>query len=425
MFIFALLSKSSRRVFKYPKIANSRLIFVSVFLSIIVPSMVYSFLRYGSFNSPDCYLYITDSDLLTQRAHIPSPLGLVEDPYYSGFPIFTVILNTISQVSGMSPTLAMYVIDLVTQILFWACVWLLLARVRRKESGEYDNVLSIAVVAFADVYLYGYLGIPIPQTLGISVLFLMLCIFDIGSVAGWICFVLISILGLVHIGMIPFLLMILIPLFLLRFFKLETRFRLLSLTRENLATLDITKLVLPFIIFTSYLLFTPALTSAINYLAEIGRFLASLQYQLFSGQLTATEGTSRVLAPLNALAPAFILGSNLAFVAWSIINERRTHEPMNSLHVWISIVSMVAIAAGSLRQRFNVISGYASMGRYFALPGYALAAVGTVIVLNAAVFPLVLDKDRNFLLRACVIVALTLVIIGGFLDPLIFGIPQS
>lgn len=86
---------------------------------------------------------------------------------------------------------------------------------------------------------------------------------------------------------------------------------------------------------------------------------------------------------------------------------------------------MVAIAAGSLRQRFNVISGYASMGRYFALPGYALAAVGTVIVLNAAVFPLVLDKDRNFLLRACVIVALTLVIIGGFLDPLIFGIPQS
>lgn len=416
LLVFALLLKRKGRV-RYPSVMNSNLVYSTFILAIVIlliiaPSILYNLKSYGFFSSPDCYLYLKDSNLMSQIGRIPPQSNMAEDSYYSVFPVFTLIVNTISQVLGVTSTIAMYVVNVVTQLLFWLCTWILLTRILPIKEIQ---PVSLVIVAFADVYLYGYLGIPIPQTLGLAILFLLLLFFTLetDSRGSAVTFLLLSILALVHVGVIPFLLAILLFAYFAQYF-----FHIAQFHRVHLSTV-----LIPFIIYASYLTFTLALGRVLAYSKEFLDFFTSFRTNLLNGSVSVNPEVSRPFAPLNALAPAFIIGTNLAFLIWCLLEQRRKHGTFGSLSIGISVAALIGIGIGSLRQRFDVMQGGGSVSRYLALPGYALGVIGTLIVLNEAIFPLILNKTQNRALRVILTLILILIVVGGLLEPLAFRPP--
>jgi hypothetical protein len=281
--------------------------------------------------------------------------------------------------------------------------------------------ISLIVVAYANVYLYGYFGAALPQTLGISfLLLLLLCSLKTTTTSYVFLFILLSVVGIVHIGVAPFLFVVMLCIYL-RFAwgKSDAQVETVSPRRISASSVSV---VFPVFILAFYVAFTAALNSAASYSKIIAEFIFTLQKKVIGGTAVVSPGYSRgLLAPLNALAPSFIIGSNLALIGWHVYaNIRKQKDSLGRPYFAISLVSIAAIAIGSLRQRFDVIGGYGSISRYFALPGFALGTIGTLVVLNTAVFPMILDKSSNRAIRVFLLVLLILVIVGGILDPLAF-----
>jgi hypothetical protein len=390
---------------EHPKALNSTIILAIVLVVVIAPKILFNLGSYGLFADPDCTLYIKDSNLLSLTGHIPPPAtNFAEDPYYSAYPAFTLIINAISQVLGVTSTMAMYIVNVIIQLMFWMGTWLLLTKILPQKGAI---SLSIIIAAFGNVYLYGYLGVPLPQTMGLSILLLMLLFaLERATLGNTIVFILLSILGLVHVGVIPVLLAVLALEFgVQHFFRLGANRPLHSSANP----------FIPFVIYTSYLVFTPALRSFLGYFGDILHFFSVLP------QATAVSpGISRSFAFLNATAPAFIIGTNLALLAWFIIRQRQKHSTICSLGAGVALAAILLIGVGTLKQRFDVMEGFGSISRYFALPGYALGAIGTLIVLNVAICPIILDEKQNRAVRAFLVLIIILIAVGGLLDPFAF-----
>jgi len=408
--VFILLQKSNPHI-EYRKALNSRFVALGVLFLIIGPVTFYDLQAYGKFGGPDCLLYIKDSNLITQVGHIPTIEELAEDSYYLQFPIFTLIVNTISQVLGVPSTMAMYVADVLIQLLFWMSIWILFIKIRL---GGENTIVSMIIAAFASPYLYGYLGMPIPQTLGLSVLIMLLwCVLQkvtIGKGKG-VIFIMLSLLGLVHVGVIPFFLAALILISIVQSVShIHTDHRFYSLVTISI----------PLVTFAAFLAFSYALGRVVDYAKVIVGFLFALQSLLLRGNANVSQGTVRLFVPLNALASAFIIGVILAILAWYLLERRRKCETINSFYVGFALISFLAIGMGSLRERFDLSEFGGSISRYFALPGYALAVIGTLFALNALILPFILDKSRRLSLRIFLAALIVLIVVGGLLDPLAF-----
>lgn len=424
IFFLVLLSTAKRHKPGYFRFVNTRLMYIVVFLLIIGPNVLYSLQHYGNFFTPDCTAYIADSNMLSREGHIPQPKFLAEDMYYAAFPIFTLVLNSLAQISGMSSTMSLYVVNVAIEVLFWLCAWCLLAKIENGHGSMYYVSISLFIVAYANPYLYGYFGVAIPQTLGISILLLLLlCALRTMTTKHVFLYILLSVLGTVHIVVIPFLLVIMLYTCFSRLAWSSGESNAYAETRfPHRILMNSTSVVFPAIVFASYVAYTAALNSVVGYSGTIASFFNALLQREITGNLIVSPGVSRgLLAPLNALATSFIIGANLALIAWYLYASlRKPKRAPNYLYFVISLVSVSAITIGSLNQRFEVIGGTNSISRYFALPGYALATIGALVVMNRTVVPLIADRSSNRIARLVLILILILVVVGGVLDPFAF-----
>jgi len=308
-------------------------------------------------------------------------------------------------------------------MLFWLAILCFLKQTELNRKSETIFPLSMVIVAYANVYLYGYFNAPIPQTLGLSAILLLLYSLGKFSRETNVLLILFSVLGLIHVMVIPVFILI---VFLIWFIQVVS-YRVNYEKEVNLRTLsNLSRLVFPITIFGIYLVYTVALIPVIGYLERIVWFLSSLFEEFARYMPTINPGIDRgVLAPLNALAPSFIIGSNLAFILWHFpLNQINSKQETNHWLLSISSLSILFIALGSLRHRFAVVTGWGSIARYFALPGYAFASIGALIVLNRAMIPLILDKSFSPKCKLLLVLALIFISLGGLLDPLTFRTPS-
>jgi hypothetical protein len=273
-------------------------------------------------------------------------------------------------------------------------------------------MLGFVAATYANPYFYGYFNTPLPQTLALSVLLLLLFLTKRQTYS--VIHLIVATLALVHVMTIPVLLLILLTISL---------GNLLSKTsvakqdgRENDFPIGLYSLLLPVLLFVAYLISTIAIIPVVHYTQKILLFLSSLQEEAVRTQVAITEGLPRgILAPLNALGPSIVIGAILYYSIF-YLRTMLAHGESNKWLGSIAVVALAFIIIGTLRQRFDTWGiAYYSISRYFALPGYALATVvASWIIAN------VFAHERGKWTLILLFAGLLSSALGGLLDPLAF-----
>ena len=410
--VFFFLKLRNAKALKESSSSKPReILFLGLMLILLVtPWIAYAVLNPQSFRNNDVYTYMSDSQTILRQGNIPAPSLMVENQYYAAFPVFTLLLSFISSITNLTSMQGVYVVNILTQVLFWLAVWLL---IRKNSSNIGFQYIFLGVVAatYANPYLYGYFNTPLPQTLSLSILLLLLIATSFQNTKSYsIIYLFLLPIGLIHITTLPLFLLTLIILLIST--VLPSRAPTSAVNVQN----GLRRLILPAIVFLVYVVYTIAVYPVVDYLQKIGSFMTDLANDALSGQVAVTEGLNRgILYPLNALGPALVIGATLSYLLL-YLQATRNHKESNNWLASIAVLSLIFIFIGTLRGQFTVWGdAFFSISRYFNLPGFMLATIITAFVI-ANLFQQ--ERRKSFLLLLSVLLALSA--IGGLLDPLVF-----
>lgn len=410
------------------------LLFCITIAILVIPWILYAVFSTEGFRGSDIFSYIPDSQKILVYGHIPpynlsniekiQIYGYLAEPtnvlsqcsYYSSFPIFTLLLSSISAVTGLSIMATANLLNILIQLVFWVSSILLIMELGKGTLNYRYVFLGIIIAAFANPYLYGYFNTPLPQTLGLDILLLLLLILiKKTGVSFSIIYPLLLIVGLVHVTILPLLLII------LALYSLSTlifsRHGLITVPKNPIKWKLLPVSLLPTVIFAIYLVFTIAFSVFSGYFENILGFFSSLSKDALAGQVAVTSGLSRgVLYPLNALGPALIIGANLCCIIL-FLQAIKQRKEVNNWLVIIAFTSLFFIVLGTARGQFASAWGdnFFSISRYFNLPGFALGSVVAGYVVSKSF----VNTQKNWILVA-LFGLFTLSAIGGLLDPLVF-----
>lgn len=355
---------------------RSEILYISAMLILLVlPWIVYAALNPQSFRSADIFSYMTDSQKILRQGNIPQPSLMLENQYYASFPVFTLLISLLTGVSGLTSLQGVYIVDIAIQALFWLSIWILLSKSLNSKLKFQYIFLGIVIAAYANPYLYGYFNTPLPQIMGLCVLLLLFIMSMPNSKSYSVIYVILLVIGLVQVSIIPIFLLVLVAMLLLNAISAKQHSQDIKIKNS------LSRMLLPAIIFLTYLFYTIAVYPVTDYLRKIFSFMTNLAKDASSGQIAVTAGLSRgALYPLNALGPALVIGATLAFLILYFRAIRKHDESNNWVgNNWLGAIAVLAllfIAIGTLRGQFNVWgTAFFSISRYFNLPGYTLATI--------------------------------------------------
>ena len=325
------------------------MLFLGVTLVLLVlPRIVYAALNPQGFRNPDIFAYMSDSQEVLLRGRIPEADALKQDLYYAPFPAFTLLLSSLTMISGLSTLHSVHVINILIQALFWSSVYLLLNKVCGKVIPPQYVMLGLVAAAYANPYLYGYFNTPLPQTLGLSILLLLLFLRMQRSINHSIIYMIVITIALVHVTVIPVFLLILVALLLSNLLS-KTSF-VKQANQETNFQGGLYSLLLPGLVFMTYLIYTGAIIPVAHWTEKILLFLLALQEAVLRGQVALTEGLPRgVLTPLNALGPSLVIGATLCYFLIFYLRAMLKHEKSNKWLGSIAMVALMLIFLGTLR----------------------------------------------------------------------------
>jgi len=395
-----------------------RLWFAAAFVWVTLSPTIAAITSYGTFRNPDIYAYISDSNRIGNLGTLPPAGGLSENLYYQAFPVYLLVLHSAAQTSGMTSLDAVYLISWMFQILFWAFALLTVKRLLpvSLQNGNPILPLAIVVVAFSNVYLNSYLGGMVPsaaaQPAALMLIYLTLARRTWGNS---VLFILTSAFALVHFSPILVVAAITLLTYILMRKKKDDGYP--RLVRVSFAP---SRIVLPVVLLVSYTALTVALIPVADYGLKVWAFVNSLVGEAVGGEAALNPGISRgLLAPLNAIAPAFLGAACISGLVLAFGRRGRYPQVARPLLAAIAIVSLTAVGLGVLRQRFAA-QAYFSVARYLALPGFAFANVLALVIVTL-VLSTEVDSFSNRRLRWFLVVTSILAAIGGLLDPFAFG----
>ncbi len=385
--------------------------FLIALVLLILPRITYSALNPENFFSPDIFAYMHDVKETIFQGHIPELNIMKENLYYATFPIFTLLISTLTEVSGLPILYSVHILNVVIQALFWFSVCLVLNKVSNSILLRYFP-LGIIIAAYANPYLYGYFETVLPQTIGLSIILLLFFLQIQAGRSTILTFILLTVVGLVHVTTIPVFIFILVNLMLIQLFS--KLFSTEHVSPDLNSRVKSYALHMPTLIYAFYVFNTIAIIPVVDYLQKIVMFLLTLQEEALRGEASLTAGLSRgILYPLNALGPALVIGATIGCVMLQIYAIFKRKE-FNSKLGSVAITALILIFLGTLRQRFDVWGiAFFSISRYFSLPGYALATVvATWVIAN------VLFQERKKWRVVSLLAIFVLSALGGLLDPL-------
>jgi hypothetical protein len=377
---------------------------------LVLPWIIFAVLNPVDFRNADIKMNMADSQIILQQGRIQSS-SMLENDYYHFFPIFTLLISSISSVTRLTSLQAVHVLNVVIQVLFWLLVWVLLFRNSTGKLKHHFILLGIVTATYANPYLYGYFNTPLPQTMGLCVLLLLLIMsLSINNKSYALIYVIILTVGLVHVSILPIFLLSLVILFLST--ELVKKQAVISLPQKLRYMTP-----LPIVLLFAYVFNTVAAYPVVGYLQKILSYLSDLANDALSGQISTAEGLPRgALYPLNALGPALIIGATAAFLILQFQAVHRQQETNNWLSM-LAVLSLILIFLGTLRGQFDVWGqAFGSISRYFNLPGYAL----TTVVASWTIANSFQRERKKWVLTVLLLVVVILPSIGGLLDPLAF-----
>jgi hypothetical protein len=391
---------------KDPSASQSHeILYISIMLLLVVVPWIVFALFNSSFRSIDIYGYMSDSQKILQQGNIPQSSLMLENPYYASFPVFTLLVSSLTGISGLTSLQGVYVVNVVIQVLLLLAVWLF---IRKNCSGVRFQYIFLGIVAatYANPYLYGYFDTPLPQTMGLCILLLLLIFTSVQNSKRYsVMYLILLPIGLIEITVIPIFLLALILLFIFD-----------TILAKQSSVSARARLALPATILMAYLVYTIAIFPVSGYLRKILSFMADLAKDALSGQVPVTQGLSRgALYPLNALGPALVIGATLSYLILYLQAVRNKKESNNWLGT-VAVLALLFIVLGTMRGQFAVWgNAFFSISRYFNLPGYALATVvASWVIANSFEH----EKRKWVLILLLAVVILSAV--GGLLDPLVF-----
>jgi hypothetical protein len=390
---------------------SPEILFLGLMLILLVtPWIAYAVFNPQNFRNPDIYTYMSDSQTILRQGNIPAPSLMVENQYYVSFPVFTLLLSFISSITNLTSMQGVYVVNILTQVLFWLAVWLLI-RKNCSNIGFQYIFLGVVAATYANPYLYGYFNTPLPQTLSLSILLLLLIATSFQNNRSYsIIYLLLLPIGLIHITTIPIFLLTLIILLISN--AVQSRKPSSAVNIQS----GLRRLILPALVFLVYVVYTIAVYPVVDYLQKIGSFMTDLTKDALSGQVAVTQGLNRgILYPLNAFGPALVIGATLSYLLL-YLQATRNHKESNNWLASVAVLSLIFIFLGTLRGQLSVWgTAFFSISRYFNLPGYALATiVASWIIANTFE-----NQERKWALTL-MLAALIMSAVGGLLDPLVF-----
>ena len=380
--------KTSKRIY---------LMFLVGLLIYIVPQGLVLFPSKYSYSNPDTYSYVLSVEKSIPWDKMPT------DPYYRGFPIYIIWGKSLSLVSALDAHSAFAVVHIISSLLIPILILTILRTVNPRVYTKQLFLLLYPLIPVTSIYLYNYMMIMIPQSIGVTfLLFLLALTFKhIKKIEEIIIYSIFILISLVHFGVIPVYILILLTA--------SASLKILQVySKQKFSTMLLILPLLVHIIYTVYV-YNPAYVRGYieYYIQLLIRLLTQPGEALGSITVTGTTGFTRSYPHINAFGPAIFLSLTLVGMYLTV---RKLLQFNATLHSTV-IVGALFLALGVSRWYFATWIPSGSIARYVNVYGFTL-----ITIFNAYVLVQLVDRDFKYI-KVVLVVLFTLGVVGAYLDP--------
>ena len=398
-----LLHKTSSRNAKFAKsILNHHFISLVVGMVIIcLPVSLYTIMVTHSYPSPDTY-----GDIIACNMEFWGSLPI--DPYYRAYPIYVILNKFVGIVTELDYSLSILLLHISSILMTFLSVILLI-----KHFGErracIKHALLYSLIFIDTIYLYSYFNIFIPQSFALWIIgFMMLALLNNMLIP----FILLSILALVHIGVIPLFIIIILLQTLFKAFKLSNNSDLNRWVKRS-------TIIIPAVLHLLYIAYLYGGQSLITYLHYYIKILYDTIFRpenVASVLYTTSGGLQRQYFFVNALAPGSFLSLVLVGL-YLVFFRKEKYSPVISA---FGILGMVLLSIGVARY-YNVTEvPSVSVARYTNVYGFYFLSI-----FAAHTVYYILRRYGDEKIHYAIFIMLVLGVLGSFTDPFTFPYKPS
>jgi len=380
---------------------------------LIMPVALYTISNYHSFPNPDTYFYIVSS-------YIDNWSAMPVNEYYKSFPIYVILIKSLSLITGIERTLAIMVIHLSALCLLFIGIVILLEYLGRKTHTTSRTIFLISPIFISSIYFYSYLNIMIPQTFSLWII-IFLFIVLLNSKRNILLVVLLSILGLVHVSTLPFLFIVLLMSFVLGWIisKMYINGKNATPFLGNKSMLLSTVILI--ITYSLYIIYAYRVAGLETYMHYYIDILHRILYQpedlvsIFIGT-APYGGITRQYPFISALGPAFIVAVFIVGLYLIIFKKLLPHP----LILGMMIFGVISLSIGFTRYYIAIDIPSASIARYMNVYGFLFLVIYDIYVIHQ------ITMRYNSKVMYFVIISMALVgMTGSLFDPITIPYKQS
>ncbi|MEM2045602.1 MAG: hypothetical protein QXO20_05420 [Candidatus Bathyarchaeia archaeon] len=275
-------------------------------LILLLPAVILPFILnisnyYGSFVNPDSYAHILHVELMITEGSIPN---WAINEYYQPFPVFSLIISTISLVTFLQPLQA-YMLFHIFFVFLLSLSFLSFSKIIGRNIDRF-TVLIAAMLLMGNTYVYGYFDTFVPSVIQALAIWMLMLLKTKQLKVPFIIFLIGF--GLIHFFVIPTFLLISSVIAFLNILNLRLCYR------QNKRALKLSaSVILPLVFWLTYLFQSYAVYSLYSIKSS---FLSYLTVVLKEYEISLSGGFSRPLAAINAIGTALVIGVSSAWIVF-------------------------------------------------------------------------------------------------------------
>jgi len=376
------------------------LMFLVGLLIYMMPQGLKLFPSKYSYPNPDTYNYVLSVEKSIPWDEMPI------DPYYKGFPIYILWGKTLSLVLASDAHSAFVVLHIISSLLIPILILIILRTFDPQLNIKEIFLLLYPLIPVTSIYLYSYMMVMIPQSIGVTLLLFLLTLTfkHIKRIEEISIFSIFALISLVHFGIIPTYILVLLAA--------VTSLKILQRHLEQMRGKVL--LILPILVHMIYIAYVYNPANLREYIEYYIQLLTSLLTQPGNvlGTITTAESTgfARTYPYINALGPALFLSLILVGMYLTVRKLLRFNAALHST----VIVGVLLLALGVSRLYFATWIPSASIARYVNVYGFVL-----ISIFNAYILAQLVDRKFKYI-KVAVVILFALGALGAYLDPFTF-----
>lgn len=351
------------------------------------------------------------------------------DQYYKSFPIYLIEIATLHLVTKLDAHYSLVAIHVTATICMFISIFLITIKNLLKIFSSISSLLYTLTIVNS-IYLYSYIGVPIPQSFALYVLLLLIImlrriIFN-NRGSDKMTFIIISVLSLVHFGVIPIFGLIVISSMFIPIvvdivlkrrdkMKINTRGSAISYFFKSKGVNMVVIIIIPILLHIIYVFSSCDITKIkqyIDYYIELfNRYVLNIVHSVKTIQYSGLiSSANRPLFYINAFAPASFI--SIALYGFYTIMRKKSISLHVNLMLAHFVIGILLLFIGFIKLYIDVgIIPSVSIARYVNVYGFTLLAIFNVFVLYMIL------NSNNKLLRKMVAATLVVGLFGALTDP--------